>query len=145
MRNNDRCLELDRQRCFPMYVASKEILRKYTPYLDELGITYTQYIVMLVLWGEEKISMRDLSKRVYLDSGTLTPLLDKLERKGLIERSRNKNDIRTVDIAITAKGVWLKVQAREIPKKIGKCLALSPREAYELSKILKKILKKTGE
>ena len=144
MWNNDKCLELDRQLCFPMYAASKEIVRKYTPLLEPLGLTYTQYIVMLVLWEDEVVTMRDLGDRLYLDSGTLTPLLDKLETKRLIKRSRNEDDERTLDIALTKKGMALKEDARKIPKKIGRCLRLSPREAYELSTILKKILKRTS-
>lgn len=141
----DRCLRLDHQLCFPMYAASKEIIRKYTPYLKEIDLTYTQYIVMLVLWEQERISMRELGERLYLDSGTLTPLLVKLEKKGLLVRERSKTDERIMEITATDKGIGLKVKSRKIPKEIGKCLNLSPKEAYELSKILKKILKNTTE
>ncbi len=141
----DRCLELDRQICFPMYVASKEIIRKYTPLLKELDLTYTQYIVMLVLWEDERISMRKLGERLYLDSGTLSPVLLKMEKKGLISRIRGKDDERVMDVAITPKGVGLKVLARKVPKEMGDCLRLSPLEAAQLSRILKKILKKTTE
>ena len=86
---DDKCLELGRQICFPLYAASREVTRRYKPFLDEIGLTYTQYIVMLVLWEEEKISMHELGERLYLDSGTLTPLLVKLESKGLISRERS--------------------------------------------------------
>lgn len=136
----DRCLELGRQLCFPLYAASREVVRKYKPFLDEIGLTYTQYIVMLVLWEEEKISMQELGKRLYLDSGTLTPLLVKLEEKGLVEKARNEKDVREIIVSITDKGVGLKVQAREIPGKIGKCLNISAIEAVQLKKILNKIL-----
>lgn len=136
----DRCLELGRQLCFPLYAASREVVRKYKPFLDELGLTYTQYIVMLVLWEEGKISMQELGKRLYLDSGTLTPLLVKLEEKGLVEKARNEKDVREIIVSVTDKGVGLKVQAREIPGKIGKCLNISAIEAVQLKKILNKIL-----
>ena len=136
----DRCLELVRQLCFPLYAASREVVRKYKPFLDELGLTYTQYIVMLVLWEEGKISMQELGNRLYLDSGTLTPLLVKLEEKGLVEKARNEKDVREIIVSVTDKGVGLKVQAREIPGKIGKCLNISAIEAVQLKKILNKIL-----
>ncbi len=137
---DDRCLELNRQLCFPLYAASREVTRRYKPFLDEIGLTYTQYIVMLVLWEEGEISMHELGKKLYLDSGTLTPVLVKLEGKGLIERKRNEKDIREMIVSATDKGVGLKVQAREIPGKIGKCLNLSLKDAVQLKKILGKIL-----
>lgn len=137
---DDRCLELSRQLCFPLYAASKEVTRKYKPFLDKIGLTYTQYIVMMVLWEEGQVSMQKLGKRLYLDSGTLTPLLVKLEDKGLVERVRNKNDEREVIVMATPKGIGLRTEAREIPKQMGKCLNISPMEALQLKKILKKIL-----
>lgn len=138
---NDRCLELDRQLCFPLYAASREVIRKYKPFLDELGLTYTQYIVMLVLWEEEEISMHALGEKLFLDSGTLTPLLLKLEQKGLVERSRNKEDERELLVEVTDKGIGLKVQAREIPGKVGSCLNINPVEALQLKRILEKIIR----
>lgn len=138
--DEDKCLRLNRQLCFPLYAASKEVVRKYKPFLDEIGLTYTQYIVMLVLWEKEKINMHELGETLYLDSGTLTPLLMKLERKGLVERVRNEKDEREVIVMITAKGMGLKVQARSVPKAVGQCLNISPIEAMQLKKILKKIL-----
>ena len=138
---NDKCLELGRQLCFPLYAASREVVRKYKPFLDEIGLTYTQYIVMLVLWEHEKISMHELGERLYLDSGTMTPLLVKLEAKGLIERKRNEKDVREVIVNATEKGIGLKVQAREIPKKIVSCLNLSVKDAVQLKRILNKVLK----
>lgn len=137
---DDRCLELSRQLCFPLYAASREVTRKYKPFLDELDLTYTQYIVMLVLWEEGTVTMQELGKRLYLDSGTLTPLLVKLENKGLVERKRNEKDVREMIVSVTDKGTGLKVRAREIPQKIGKCLNISVREAVQLKKILGKIL-----
>ena len=137
---DDKCLELGRQLCFPLYAASREVTRRYKPFLDEIGLTYTQYIVMLVLWEEERISMHELGKRLYLDSGTLTPLLVKLERKGLIARARNEKDVREMIVSATDKGIGLKVQAREIPGRIGKCLNLNVKDAVQLKRILGKIL-----
>ncbi|MBP3899533.1 MarR family transcriptional regulator [Candidatus Saccharibacteria bacterium] len=137
---DDKCLELGRQICFPLYAASREVTRRYKPFLDEIGLTYTQYIVMLVLWEEEKISMHELGERLYLDSGTLTPLLVKLENKGLVERKRNEKDVREMIVSVTDKGTGLKVQAREIPGQIGKCLNLSLKDAVQLKRILGKIL-----
>ncbi|MBQ6127581.1 MarR family transcriptional regulator [Candidatus Saccharibacteria bacterium] len=137
---DDRCLELSRQLCFPLYAASREVTRKYKPFLDELDLTYTQYIVMLVLWEEGAVTMQELGKRLYLDSGTLTPLLVKLENKGLVERKRNEKDVREMIVSVTDKGTGLKVRAREIPQKIGKCLNISVREAVQLKRILGKIL-----
>ena len=137
---DDKCLELGRQLCFPLYAASREVTRRYKPFLDEIGLTYTQYIVMLVLWEEERISMHELGKRLYLDSGTLTPLLVKLEKKGLIARARNEKDVREMIVSATDKGIGLKVQAREIPGRIGKCLNLNVKDAVQLKRILGKIL-----
>lgn len=139
--DEDWCLRLDNQICFPLYVVSKEVVRKYKPFLDEIGLTYTQYIVMMAIWEEGKLSVQQLGERVYLDSGTLTPLLVKLEKKGLVERNRNKDDERIVEITATEKGIGLKVQAREIPKKISACLGISAKDAIVLKKILDKTLK----
>lgn len=100
---------------------------------------------MLVLWEDERISMRKLGERLYLDSGTLSPVLLKMEKKGLIVRERGKDDERVMDVAITPKGIGLKVIARKVPKEMGDCLKLSPLEAAQLLRVLKKILKKTTE
>ena len=136
----DKCLELDRQLCFPLYTAAREVVRRYKPFLDEIGLTYTQYIVMLVLWEEGEISMHSLGERLHLDSGTLTPLLLKLEGKNLVERRCNEKDARGLIIVLTDKGAGLKAQAREIPKKIGRCLNIGAREAVQLKKLLGKVL-----
>ncbi len=138
--DEDWCIRLDNQICFPLYAAAKEITRKYKQLLDELDLTYTQYIVMLVLWEKERISMHELCQQVYLDSGTLTPLLVKLEKKGLVVREVNNEDERRREIHATPKGIGLKAQARKIPAQIGNCLGISTREAIELKRILMKIL-----
>ena len=108
-------LKLENQLCFPLYAAAKEMVRKYKSYLDELDLTYTQYITMLVLWEEENLNVKELGSRLYLDSGTLTPLLKKLEAKGYITRERCKEDERNLIIHITEKGDALKEQAAHIP------------------------------
>ena len=116
-------LLLENQLCFPLYVASKEIIRKYKPYLDPLEITYTQYIVMMALWEHKKINVKHLGDIVYLDSGTLTPLLKKLEKHEYIKRVRNKDDERNVIIFLTKKGEELKEKAKDIPNNMCECIA----------------------
>ncbi len=133
-------LKLSNQLCFPLYACSKEIIRKYKPYLDKLNLTYTQYIVMIVLWEEKEINVKSLGKRLFLDSGTLTPLLKKLEEKKYIERVKSTFDERNLIIKITNKGEELKVKAKDIPTLVGSCLNLSKDETIELYKILYKIL-----
>ena len=98
-------LKLDNQLCFPLYAAAKEIVRKYKPFLDELDLTYTQYITMMVMWEERCITVTKLGEKLYLDSGTLTPLLKKLEQKNYISRQRSKEDERTLDVTLTSEGL----------------------------------------
>ena len=108
-------LKLEKQLCFPLYAAAKEVVRKYKPYLDELDLTYTQYITMMVLWEKESLNVKELGSILYLDSGTLTPLLKKLEAKGYVSRQRCKEDERNLIICITEKGNALKEKAATIP------------------------------
>lgn len=129
-------LRIENQLCFPLYVCSKEIIKKYKPFLDKLDLTYTQYITMMILWVEKNLNVKELGKRLYLDSGTLTPLLKKLESKGYISRIRNKNDERNVSIVITDKGMKLRDKAVTIPENVGKCINLSSEEITLLYKIL---------
>ena len=133
-------LKLENQLCFPLYACSKEIIRRYKPLLDELDLTYTQYIVMMVLWEKRRVNVKELGKCLFLDSGTLTPVLKKLEDKGYVTRNRAKEDERNLIISITEKGVQLKSKAKNIPKKIGKCINLSKKEAMEMYKIMYKLL-----
>ena len=133
-------LKLDNQLCFPLYACAKEIVRQYKPFLDELDLTYTQYIAMMVLWEERQINVKDLGKRLYLDSGTLTPLLKRLEQKGFVIRHRNDKDERELTIAITAKGEELRDKAVKVPQKMAGCVKLEPQEAGELYRILHKML-----
>lgn len=133
-------LKLKNQLCFPLYAASREILRKYTPILKNLNLTYTQYIVMMVMWEQKKLTVGDLGKQLYLDSGTLSPLLKSMEEKGLISRVRDKDDERVVRIAITDEGEALKERAVEVPSQIGNCLNINSEEAQSLYTILYKII-----
>lgn len=133
-------LKLENQLCFPLYACAKEIVRKYTPYLDEIGLTYTQYIAMMVLWEEKQISVKALGERLFLDSGTLTPVLKKLETKGFITRNRSKDDERLLLVTITDKGEELKDKAVDIPAKIGGCVNLSSEEAQQLYTLLHKLM-----
>ena len=140
MENNFDCLKLENQLCFPLYVCSKEIVRRYKPYLDELDLTYTQYITMMALWECKEINVKELGEKLYLDSGTLTPLLKKLETKSYIKRERSKSDERNLIVTITKDGEALKEKAANIPQKVGACVNLSPDKAKELYDTLYLIL-----
>lgn len=139
---NDRydVLKLKNQLCFPLYACSKEIVKKYKPFLDEIDLTYTQYITMMILWEHKCMNVKDLGEYLYLDSGTLTPVLKKLEQKGYITRSRDSKDERVLNVTITEMGEKLKEQAVEIPAKIGCCVALEEEEAAQLYKLLYKAI-----
>ena len=133
-------LKLENQLCFPLYAAAKEITRKYKPFLDKLDLTYTQYICMMVMWEHKSLNVKTLGEYIYLDSGTLTPLLKKLEDKGYIERKKNVEDERNLVISITDKGMKLRDEALSVPQSIGSCIPLSTEEAAVLYKVLYKIL-----
>ncbi|MBR0473740.1 MAG: MarR family transcriptional regulator [Erysipelotrichaceae bacterium] len=133
-------LKLENQLCFPLYACSKEVVKKYRPLLDELDITYTQYITMMVLWEKKEINVKDLGKILYLDSGTLTPLLKKLEKKGYISRKRNSEDERYMDICLTEEGEKLRQRALKVPQEIVKCIKLSPEDSITLYQLLYKLL-----
>lgn len=133
-------LKLENQLCFPLYAVSKEIVRRYTPFLSELDLTYTQYITMMVLWEKKELSVKDLGATLYLDSGTLTPLLKNLEKKGLVTRERSKTDERFLVVSITEKGMELREKAVEVPAKIGQCIALGEDDAVQLYVLIKKLL-----
>lgn len=137
----DELMRLDNQLCFPLYAAARHVVSLYTPYLKELGLTYTQYIVFLVLWERDGVSVGELGQRLCLDNGTLTPLLKKLEQAGYLIRSRSAQDERVVTISLTDRGAALKDQAKDIPLKVGSCIPLSEADAAELYAILNKLLK----
>jgi len=133
-------LKLENQLCFPLYACSKEIIKKYKPFLDPLGLTYTQYITMMALWEESNVTVKALGERLYLDSGTLTPLLKKMETQGLVLRERSPQDERNVYIKLTDTGVALKEAALSVPSQIGSCFSLSKEDAGQLQKTLRIIL-----
>ena len=133
-------LKLENQLCFPLYAAAKEVVRLYTPYLTELNLTYTQYIVMMLVWEKKEIAVKELVERLFLDTGTLTPLLKKLESKGIVSLSRNPNDRRSVIAKATQTGMALRDRAVEIPVKVGKCISLDRTELQTLHQTLYKIL-----
>jgi len=133
-------LKLSNQLCFPLYACAKEIVRRYKPYLDEIDLTYTQYIAMMVLWEHRQVSVKDMGALLYLDSGTLTPVLKKLEQKGYLTRERDKSDERVLNVTITPTGEALRDKALEIPNKMRGCVCLDMDDAQTLYRILHKIL-----
>ncbi len=140
MDKNSDTLKLENQLCFPLYACSKEIVRRYKPYLDKIDLTYTQYITMMVMWEEKQINVKDLGEKLYLDSGTLTPLLKKLESKDYVKRERSKHDERNLIVTITEKGEALKSKAVDIPEKVSACMTLSEEKAQALYSVLYEIL-----
>lgn len=133
-------LRLERQLCFPLYACSKEVIRRYKPFLDPLKLTYTQYIALMVLWEMESTTVKDLGERLYLDSGTLTPVLKKLEAKHYIQRHRSEQDERSVIITLTEEGRALREKASVVPRQMSACVALSPEERLQLYGLLQKML-----
>lgn len=135
-------LQLDNQLCFSLYVCSKEIIKKYKPLLDPYGLTYTGYIIMLALWEEDNITVKDLGKKLYLDSGTLTPMLKKLEALNYIKRIRSSSDERNVFIQLSQNGKNLKLDAVQIPESLICTLNLEPQSTIELLKGLHQMMSK---
>ncbi|MBQ6756731.1 MAG: MarR family transcriptional regulator [Oscillospiraceae bacterium] len=133
-------LKLKNQICFPLYACSREIIKRYKPFLDEIDLTYTQYITMMVLWEKKSVTVKELGSSLYLDSGTLTPLLKKLEQKGYLTRRRSEEDERNLNVTITEAGEELKKRAVLIPERMSDCVALEPEEAKELYRLLYKVL-----
>ena len=133
-------LKLDNQICFPLYACARKVIGAYTPLLKPLGLTYTQYIVLLELWEKEKEKVGDLCHRLYLDCGTITPMLKKMEESGWLTRCRCKADERVVYVALTDKGRALREEAKNIPLQMAKCVSLSREESYELYGLLHKLL-----
>ena len=134
-------LKLENQLCFPLYAASREVVKRYRPYLDELDITYTQYITMMVMWEQKEITVKALGEKLFLDSGTMTPVLKSLESKGYVTRKRSSTDERSVSVFLTDRGEALKEKALDIPVKVAGCVGLEPAEAAALYETLYKILK----
>lgn len=137
----DDVLKLENQLCFPLYASSREVIKKYKKLLDPLGLTYTQYIVMMVLWDKTSVNVKALGERLHLDSGTLSPLLKKMEAQGIVTRYRDDKDERNVIVNITPEGERLKEKANSIPENISSCFNLDVEEAKVLYSLLYKILK----
>ena len=133
-------LKLGNQLCFPLYACSKEIIRKYKPYLDDIDLTYTQYITMMVMWEKKTVNVKTLGECLYLDSGTLTPVLKKLESKGYITRERSNEDERNLVVTITEDGEKLRDKALSIPPAMGSCVKLTKEESALLYQLLYKII-----
>ena len=135
-------LKLKNQICFPLYACSKEIVKAYKPYLDELDLTYTQYITMMVMWEHRELRVKDIGKCLFLDSSTLTPLLKRLEEKGYVERKRSAQDERDLIVTLTDSGEALKEKAVTVPERLSACVELDPQKAQELYALLYEVLGK---
>lgn len=133
-------LKIENQLCFPLYACSKELIKRYKLILDEIDLTYTQYIAMMALWEKKSLNVKELGAILYLDSGTLTPLLKKLEKKGLVTRKRSLIDERNLIVTITESGERLKEMASYVPEKMRECLNITPEEARTLYSLLYKML-----
>lgn len=133
-------LKLENQLCFPLYAASREVVKRYRPYLEPLGLTYTQYIAMMVFWTQKKCSVKELGEKLYLDSGTLTPVLKSLEAKGFVRRYRSTEDERVLLVEVTEEGERLRDRALHVPQEMSKCVCLDSKEAMALYQLLYKLL-----
>ena len=133
-------LKLESQLCFPLYACSREIIKLYTPFLDELELTYTQYVTMLALWENSSQTVKELGQKLYLDSGTLTPMLKKLEMKGFITRERSKKDERSLIVTLTEEGMKLREKALHVPYELAKECPLNQEETLQLYSLLTKML-----
>ncbi len=133
-------LKLENQLCFPLYACAKEVVKRYKPLLDEIDLTYTQYIAMMVMWEQKEMNVKTLGEFLYLDSGTLTPVLKKLESKKYITRKRSQEDERVLIVSITKEGEQLKERATSIPEQMGNCLSISEEEGKVLYQLLYKLL-----
>ena len=138
--NRYACIRLENQLCFPLYACAKEVVRQYRKPLDELGLTYTQYLVMMVLWKYGGMTEGELGKKVHLDSGTLAPLLKRLEKQGLLIRVRLESNERKLFLSLTGKGLELREKALTVPAAMQGCLDLEPEEKLLLKKLLDKAL-----
>ncbi len=137
-------LKLSNQLCFPLYAAARSVVNLYTPHLKPLGLTYTQYIVFLVLWEKDGVTVGEICEKLMLDNGTISPLLKKMQQAGYIERKRSGEDDRKVVITLTEEGLALRERAKEIPGKVGGCIDLPPEKARRLYFLLHDLLDGTG-
>ena len=142
MEDKYAALRLENQLCFPLYACAKEIVKAYKPFLDELGLTYTQYITMMVLWEHRELRVKEVGEKLFLDSSTLTPLLKRLEEKGYVTRRRSAQDERDVFVAITSAGEALQERALTVPGRLAACVQLEPEKAAALYGTLYEIIGK---
>ena len=138
----DEAMKLNNQLCFPLYAAARSVTNLYTPWLKPLGLTYTQYIVLLVLWEHDGISVSEIGEKLMLDNGTLSPLLKKMEQAGWVERRRSTEDDRVVIITLTEAGRALRERAKEVPGKVASCIDLPAEKAQTLYVLLYELLGK---
>ena len=138
--NEYEALKLENQLCFPLYACARKVIAQYTPYLKPLGITYTQYILFMALWEKDGQTVGELGERLFLDNGTLTPMLKKLEQAGFLTRKREAEDERKVTVRLTEKGWQLRDQAKDIPAAVGCCISIETEEAQALYGLLYKII-----
>ena len=139
-RNYQEAMKLDRQLCFPLYAAARNVTGLYTPWLKPLGLTYTQYIVFLVLWEKDGVSVTEIGEKLMLDNGTLSPLLKKMEQAGYVERRRSREDDRVVEITLTEAGRALQEKAKDIPGNVAGCIDLPPEKARALYALLYELI-----
>ena len=138
-------LRLENQLCFPLYASSRAVVNRYKPLLDPLGLTYTQYITMMALLESGTLTVKELGGKLHLDSGTLTPLLKKLEAQGIVRRERSRTDERSVIVHLTERGVALREEAVMVPEKMAECIPISGKDAKELMRILSLLLRETDK
>ena len=139
-RNYQEAMKLDHQLCFPLYAAARNVTGLYTPWLKPLGLTYTQYIVFLVLWEKDGVSVTEIGEKLMLDNGTLSPLLKKMEQAGYVERRRSREDDRVVEITLTEAGRALQEKAKDIPANVAGCIDLPPEKARALYALLYELI-----
>jgi len=144
-KNDNITMKLENQLCFPLYAAARSVTGLYTPWLKQLGLTYTQYITFLVLWEKDGIPVGEICEKLMLDNGTVSPLLKKMENAGYITRSRSAEDDRVVVITLTEQGREMQERAKDIPEKGGECIDLPPEKAMKLYELLYELLGKKGE
>ena len=133
-------LKLENQLCFPLYACAREVVKKYKPFLDDIDLTYTQYVTMMVLWESRSVTSKEIGERLHLDSGTLTPVIKKLAEKGLVTRQRSPEDERNLTVTLTDAGLALRDRAACIPGQMGQCICLGPEDAQTLYRILYQLL-----
>lgn len=141
----DQLLKLDSQVCFPLYVASRMLTRAYQPLLDKLEVTYPQYLVLMVLWEQKELTVNEIAQKLYLNTNTITPLLKRMEKSGILVRNRSQEDERKVFIALSPKGIQMKEEAYCIPEELFEKMALPENELAALKSTLAKLIHKMDE